>query len=222
MTRYRRWDGVAVLAAAAAIGLTACSGTSAPHVANLGRSRGGDIAASTSTVPAGSPTQLLDKWASCMRSHGDPNQVDPTVDATKVIQVTLPAGYAGGLRGGSGACGSYLSAAETALGGGTPTASSSDATGLRFARCMRANGVPSYPDPTGNGNSQAVHVSSGSDLNPANPTFQAASTLCTHKTGFQNKFSSGPPQPGSINVNMAGGFGGKPGGNGGPGANSGG
>ena len=87
---------------------------------------------------------------------------------------------------------------------------------------MRANGVPSYPDPTGNGNSQAVHVSSGSDLNPANPTFQAASTLCTHKTGFQNKFSSGPPQPGSINVNMAGGFGGKPGGNGGPGANSGG
>ena len=87
MTRYRRWDGVAVLAAAAAIGLTACSGTSAPHVANLGRSRGGDVAASTSTVPAGSPTQLLDKWASCMRSHGDPNQVDPTVDATKVIQV---------------------------------------------------------------------------------------------------------------------------------------
>ena len=139
MTRYRRWDGVAVLAAAAAIGLTACSGTSAPHVANLGRSRGGDVAASTSTVPAGSPTQLLDEWASCMRGHGDPNQVDPTVDATKVIQVTLPAGYAGGLRGGSGACGSYLSAAETALGGGTPTASSSDATGLRFAAPVPAS-----------------------------------------------------------------------------------
>jgi hypothetical protein len=53
---------------------------------------------------------------------------------------------------------------------------------------------------------------SGSDLNPANPTFQAASTLCTNKTGFQNKFSSATPQPGSINVNMAGGFGNKPGG----------
>ena len=32
-----------------------------------------------------------------MRSHGDPDQVDPTVDATKVIQITL--GWAGGLRG---------------------------------------------------------------------------------------------------------------------------
>jgi hypothetical protein len=47
-------------------------------------------------------------------------------------------------------------------------------------------------------------------LNPANPTFQAASTLCTKKTGFVSKFSTGAPQPGSINLNMAGGFGGKP------------
>jgi hypothetical protein len=209
MKIYRRSGGSLALAAAAAVGLTACSGSSAPHVASLGKSGGGDVAASTSTVPAGSPTQLLDEWASCMRSHGDPNQVDPTVDAAKVIQVILPAGYADGLRGGSGACGSYLSAAEAALGGATPPASSSEATALKFAQCMRANGVPDYPDPTGNSNSQAIRVSSGSDLNPANPTFQAASTLCTKKTGFENKFSSGTPQPGSINVNMAGGFGGK-------------
>ena len=110
---------------------------------------------STTTVPAGSPTQLLDEWATCMRSHGDPDQVDPTVDATKVIQITL--GWAGGLRGENGACGSYLSAAETALGGGTPPASSSEATALKFAQCMRANGVPTYPDPT-TGNNQTIHA----------------------------------------------------------------
>ncbi len=114
-----------------------------------------------------------------------------------------------GLCGESGACGSYLSAAQTALGGGAQPGSSSQATALKFAQCMRANGVPDYPDPTAN-NSQAVHATSGSDLNPANPTFQAASTLCTNKTGYQSKFSTGAPQPGSINVNMAGGFGGKP------------
>jgi hypothetical protein len=159
-------------------------------------------------MPAHSPTQLLDEWAACMRSHGDPDQVDPTVDATKVIQITLGAGYAGGLRGGNGACGAYLSAAEAALGGGTPAGSSSEATALKFAQCMRANGVPTYPDPT-TGNNQAIHASSGSDLNPANPTFLAASTLCTKKTGFVSKFSTGTPQPGSINLNMAGGFGGK-------------
>jgi hypothetical protein len=141
-----------------------------------------------------------------MHSHGDPNQVDPTVDATKVIQITLGVGV--GVRGEDGACGSYLSAAQTALGGGTPATSSSEAIALKFAQCMRANGVPTYPDSTGN--NQTIHASSGSDLNPANPTFQAASTLCTKKTGFVSKFSTGAPQPGSINLNMAGGFGGKP------------
>jgi hypothetical protein len=207
-TIYRRGGRLAFLVAGAAIGLAACSGSSSPRVASLGKNSGhGSV--STTTEPARSPTQLLDEWASCMRSHGDPGQVDPTLDATKVIQITLGAGYAGGIRGGNGACGTYLSAAQAALGGGTPAASANDATALKFAQCMRANGVPTYPDPTGTGN-QAIHASSASDLNPANPAFQAASTLCAKKTGFASKFSTGPAQPGSINLNMAGGFGGKP------------
>jgi hypothetical protein len=204
-TIQRRCGGLVVLVAGAAIGLAACSGPSSPHVASLGKNSG-DGSGSSTTMPARSPTQLLDEWATCMRSHGDPDQVDPTVDATKVIQITL--GWAGGLRGQDGACGSYLSAAETALGGGVPPASSDEAAALQFAQCMRANGVPTYPDPT-TGNNQTVHASSGSDLNPANPTFQAASTLCTKKTGYVSKFSTGAPQPGSINLNMAGGSGGK-------------
>jgi hypothetical protein len=207
-TMYRRWGGLVVLVAGAAIGLAACSGSSSPHVARLGK-KSDDVSVSTTTVPARSPTQLLDQWASCKRSHGDPDQVDPTVDATKVIQITLGPGYAGGVRGGGGVCGSYLSAAQTALGGGTPPGSSDETTALKFAQCMRANGIPTYPDPTGGNNSQVVHASSASNLNPANPTFQAASTLCTKKTGYVSKFSGGPPQPGSINLNMAGGFGGK-------------
>jgi hypothetical protein len=207
MTMHRRWGGRVVFVTGAAIGLAACSGSSAPHVASLGTNSGGSVG-TTTTVPARSPTRLLDEWAACMRNHGDPDQVDPTVDATKVIQITLGAGYAGGLRGGDGACGAYLSAAQTALGGGPSSASSNNATALKFAQCMRANGVPDYPDPTST-SQQTVHASSGSDLNPANPTFQTASTLCTKKTGFSSKFSTGGPQPGSINVNMAGGFGGR-------------
>ena len=46
-------------------------------------------------------------------------------------------------------------------------------------------------------------------LNPSNPRYQAAATLCTKTTGYVSKFSTGAPQPGSINVTMAGGFGGK-------------
>jgi hypothetical protein len=215
-TTYRRLGARGGLVAAAAIGLAACSGSSSPHVASLGKTSsphvaslgksGGDGSAAPTTGPAGSPTQLLDQWATCMRRHGDPDQVDPTVDATKVIQITL--GGDDGVRGEDGACGAYLSAAQTALGGGTQPASSDEATELKFAQCMRANGVPTYADPT-TGNNQVQHASSGSDLNPANPTFQAASTLCTKKTGYVSKFSTGVPQPGSINLNMAGGFGGK-------------
>lgn len=204
-TMRRRWGG-RVFLVAAAIGLAACSGPTPPHVANLGKnSDHGSV--STTTVPAGSTTQLLDEWATCMRSHGDPGQVDPTVDATKVIQITLD-GH-DGVRGENGVCGSYLGAAQTALGGGTPPAPSDETTALKFSQCMRANGVPTYPDPTSGGNNQAVHASSGSDLNPANPTFEAVSTLCSKRTGFASKFSTGTPQPGSINVTMAGGSGGK-------------
>ena len=84
---------------------------------------------------------------------------------------------------------------------------------------MRANGVPDYADPTAG--QSVVHATAGADLNPANPTFQAASTLCANKTGFQ-KFGSNTPLPGTINVNPGpDGFGGKPGGNGGPAANPG-
>jgi hypothetical protein len=79
---------------------------------------------------------------------------------------------------------------------------------------MRANGIPDYPDPTGTGPS-AIRATPGSDLDPANPKFQSAATLCANKTGFE-KFGSGTPQPGSVNLSRPGGFGGKPSGNSGP------
>jgi hypothetical protein len=157
-----------------------------------------------------------------MRSHGDPNQGTPTVDAEKVIQLTLPAGYTQGLHGETSPgspCGAYMTAAQTAVDNGVPPESVDPAAAEKFAQCMRADGIPDYPDPSGSGQS-AVHATAGGDLNPANPAFQSASARCADKTGFE-KFSSGTPQPGSINLNMAGGFGGKADGSGGSGTGSG-
>jgi hypothetical protein len=220
-----RWAWLAIFLAVVGMALAACDGgSSTPHVASLGNSRGVAGGSTTTTSPTGGATQLLDEWAACMRSHGDPKQVDPVVDANKVIQLTLPAGYTEGLgallnRGGGRSCASYMTAAQTSLRGGEPPQTPSPATAEKFAQCMRANGVPDYADPTGG--QSVVHATAGSDLDPANPTFQAASTLCASKTGFQ-KFGNSTPQPGTINVNPGpGGFGGKPGGNGGPAANSG-
>ncbi len=46
---------------------------------------------------------------------------------------------------------------------------------LKFARCMRANGVPNFPDPgTGGG----FQVRQGSGLDPQSPAFQAARKRC--------------------------------------------
>jgi hypothetical protein len=219
----RRSGGLAALAAAAAIGLAACGGSGSPHVASLGNSSGNRTGSTTTTLPKGNPTQLLDEWAGCMRSHGDPTQVDPTIDANKVIHITFPAGASGngpvGLgKGSNDPCGAYLTAASTALRGGKPLQRPDPAKLEKYSQCMRANGIPDFPDPSGGGLSIQTHP--GSDLNPNNPTFENASKLCAKKTGVPG-FGGGTPPAGAIEATSGQGPQGGPGGNGGAGAKSG-
>jgi hypothetical protein len=208
--RHRRSGGVAVLLAAAAIALAACSGGShSPHVASLpaatgaGTSLGTDTGSgggsSATTAPQANPTRLLDDWASCMHSHGDPGQADPTIDANNVIHVTLPAGYYGGLglggKAGTNACAVYMNRVIDAFQSGLR--SPDQAQLLKFSECMRANGVPDFPDPIGD--NLAVNIGSGGDLNPTNPTFQNATKLCDKRTGAG--FGNSTPPPGAIVLN---------------------
>jgi hypothetical protein len=210
---YRRSSGLAALAAAAAIGLAACGGSGSPHVASLNNSSGDPGGSTTTTLPKGNPTQLLDEWASCMRSHGDPNQVDPTVDANKVIHITFPPGANGDIgKGSNNPCSAYLTAASTALRGGKPLPKPDPAKLEKFAQCMRANGIPDFPDPSGGGLSIQTHP--GSDLNPNNSTFQNASKLCAKKYNVPG-LGGGTPPAGAIEAT------GGPGPNGGPGGNGG-
>jgi hypothetical protein len=87
MTAYRHTGLFVVLLAVTAAGLTACGGSNSPHVASLGRSGGtsGKSGNTSTTVGSVNPTQLLDEWATCMRSRGDPDQVDPTITSNDVI-----------------------------------------------------------------------------------------------------------------------------------------
>lgn len=214
---YRQMGGLAAAAAAAAIGLAACGGSSSPHVASLSGSNGSGTGSTTTTLPKGNPTQLLDEWASCMRSHGDPGQVDPTVDANGVIHITFPAGNGpvalGGPDNKNNPCSAYLTAASTALRGGKPLQKPDPAKLEKFAQCMRSHGIPDFPDPSGGGLSIQIHP--GSDLNPNNPTFKNASQLCAKKTGVPGmggtpprgaiQASGGGPPPGSAGAgNKAG------------------
>lgn len=214
ITRYQR-RGLAVAAAMTAIGLTACSGGSAPHVANLGDS-GSKAASSTTTLPKGNPTQLLDEWATCMQANGDPNQTDPTIDANGVIHIDMPpsANASGGLGlktsggPGSGPCGPYLTAASTALRGGHPLQKPDPAKLIKYSECMRAHGIADFPDPSNGG--MTMSIKPGSDLNPRSPAFQTASKLCAKNTGVPG-FGGGTPPRGAIAISGGNGPGGSAG-----------
>ncbi len=206
-TAYRRSGGLAVLVAAAAIGLAACGGgSSTPHVASLGSSSGNDSGStdgsgSSTTAPSsGNPTQLLDQWAACIRKHGDPSQVDPTIDSNKDIQINMnnvSDTLANEVHGSTGPCSNYLLAAENQLRGGQPAPQAPPmATQLKYAECMRANGVPKYPDPNGSTEGPSF-IALGIDSN--SPVFQNADKVCSKKVGMPY-YAPGYEVPGVVIV----------------------
>jgi hypothetical protein len=228
----RMWPprtGLLAIAAGTALLTAACSGSSAssPRVASLGNGGGSSAGSgnSATAAPKGNPTQLLNKWAACMRSHGDPGQADPTVDSGKVIHITMPPGFPGGVFGQNGhgtgpglACAAYLNAASTALAAGQPTRKApSQAELVTYAECMRAHGIPDFPDPVG-GSLQLDRGAPGSDLDPANPAFQKAANRCVEQTGVHVSGPGGPLPPGTVDSNV-GTLAPVPGGNSGSGAN---
>jgi hypothetical protein len=210
MTRmYRRPGGLAVLAAAAALVLAACSGSSTPRDASADQSGGSGsgtpaVTSTPTVLPTGSATQLLDEWAGCMRSHGDPGQAAPTIDASKVIHITIAPTVRGGYSGNSGEygpggpglyCTQYLEAAQKALG--HPAGLSmgdgyevrlqeqgNPAELLKYSQCMRASGIRDFPNPTG---STLTEVPAGEvpggDLVPNNPKFLKATRACAKEAG---------------------------------------
>ena len=218
---YGRCGGLAAIIVIAAIGLTACGSSSTPHVASLPTSSNpasGATPDSPSTTATGThhrrsgpvtgnATALLVKWASCMNTHGDPNQAAPTIDANDVIHLTWNDATRGGIygtnKGGQGNtgpgqyCRTYIDQAINDLQGSQHLQSPSQAQLVRFSRCMRANGIADFPDPSNGG----MAFNRAGDLNPTNPAFQKASTLCAKQTGVPGFATGGSPPPGAVVFN---------------------
>lgn len=211
----RRSAGFAFLAAAA-VCLAACGGSSPSRVASLGTSTD----ATTNSTAAGSdristierqdsgPAALVDEWAGCMRRHGDPNQADPVIDSHGVINITMPAPSQAGppspsaeTHAGIGTCSRYLNRAQVELRAedpvqdpqGVPTS-----TAVPFANCMRANGVPDYPYPSGP--DDRVTNFNGTGVNPNAPAVERANGYCGKKLGLPTWWINGWGPPGDISV----------------------
>src|SRR5580704_4341027 len=194
-----------ILAATAAVALIALalagcssSGSSPSQVASIetssapGTSSGASADPGTSTSPgassggtratiAGNVTPLLNEWAACERSHGDPDQSDPTVSAAGVIYIYVPQGA------------NELKAAN-------PVAPPPDqAEQLKYVACMRANGVPNYPYPNGD-----QTTFNGTGVDPNSPAVERVNQLCGKKIGAPAYWINGTNTPGDIEVQTAG------------------
>jgi len=207
---------LAILAAAAGLGLAACSaaaGSSTPGVASLGTSSspaaGGTANSGNATAgnsanaqSASGVTLLLNQWGACERSNGDPDQSDPTVTADGVINITIPKGaeVVGNVHEQTGTCSQYLAEAANDLRAANPVPPApNQAALLKYVNCIRANGVPDYPYPTGGSTNFQ-----GSGVDPYSPSVVRVSQLCGSKLGLPAWWVNGTDTPGSIEVHTAG------------------
>ena len=144
--------GLAVLAAG-------CGGSNNPSAAGSG------------------PDQMAQgvAYARCMRSHAVSDFPDPTASPGGGVAFQINGGPGSDLdhnnptfQAADQACRSLLPGGEQA----PPLSAQKIAAEVKWARCMRSHGLPSFPDP----NAQGAFDSSR--FNDSSPAFQTASTAC--------------------------------------------
>jgi hypothetical protein len=151
----------------AALALAACGGSSSD-------------AGTTGSEPGGSNPAL--EFAQCMRSNGVPNFPDPGQHG--IISVPIGAAQSPAFQSAQKACAKY----SPKQGAPLHMTASQQRAALRFAQCMRRNGLPGFPDPesgSGSPGSGPVLVlrgllfsMAGSDINPRSPAFMHTAQAC--------------------------------------------
>ncbi len=116
-----------------------------------------------------------------------------------VSAAVLLAGCGGGASSPGVARVANTSAGSAADGGGATTSASAstgegagagspEAAALAFAKCMRSNGLPNFPDPKAGG---GFLFHTGAGVDPSSPAFKAAQAKC--KKFLPEGPGSGPP-----------------------------
>jgi hypothetical protein len=117
-----------------------------------------------------------------MRQHGV-NMADPVLNNNGMPSNALVTGNGGKAAAlqGSRACETQLQAAMKASGVSPRTGPKINyAQAEKYSRCMRAHGLPDFPDPGTGGAGIVIQGGGGpsSDLSPDSPGFQRAQKAC--------------------------------------------
>jgi hypothetical protein len=97
------------------------------------------------------------------------------------------------------ACGSSAPAA-TAIGTGSSSTDASAKKAVKFAECMRSNGVSAFPDPGASGKLTIDAVANGSSLDTSTPAFTQAISTCKdlEPAGFMGSQRSSQQQQAAL------------------------
>jgi hypothetical protein len=114
-------------------------------------------------------------YARCMRGHGVSDYPDPTTPPGGGVAFSLNAGPGSDLTSEDPTFAAANQACRTLLPGGQqpPAVSAKTISAeVRWARCLRSHGIPSFPDPNSHG------AFDSSKFDDTSPTFQTASKAC--------------------------------------------
>lgn len=112
------------------------------------------------------------KFAQCMRGNGVPDFEDPTFDENGEIELRFPPGVdPKAVKPAQEKCEQYLP-----NGGEPEKTNAEDVKKFQvYAKCMRENGMPDYPDPDAEGRSR---FESGKEPAPDDPDLKTAHEKC--------------------------------------------
>lgn len=131
------------------------------------------LTAACSSPPAEKPAdQTAVAYSHCMRTHGVPNFPDPAAQASLPKLTPQQLGVS---------TTSFQAAQRACQQKQQPTQAQQPkimTALLSFARCMRAHGIPTWPDPTTDHTGQPVFNIPG--LDPTSPKISTTADACTH------------------------------------------
>jgi hypothetical protein len=164
-----------VTAAALALLATACGGSAADHVAQLGSATTRPTrssATATTNAQSTDPKRML-AFSRCVRAHGVASFPDPDSSGRLPASGKQIAHDSPQYPAAESACAHLISS-----GRGTPEQRQQKlAFAVRVAQCVRRHGYPAFPDPTATG--QALPPG----LDTSSPQFQATETACEKHSG---------------------------------------